>query len=96
MYLPVSLPPAAAAALTLAARRPTPTRLRTARVLIGATAVLGVAGTGFHAYGIQRNMGGWRNWRQLLLQGPPLAAPPGFTGVALGGLGALHLLETTR
>lgn len=96
MYLPVSLPPAAAAALTLAAWRPTHTRLRAARILVGATAVLGVAGTMFHAYGIHRNMGGWRNWSQMLLQGPPLPAPPGFTGVALGGLGALHLLEIAR
>ena len=50
-------------------------------------------GTAFHAYGIHRNMGGWRNWSQMILQGPPLPAPPGFIGVALAGLGALDLLE---
>ena len=40
---------------------------------------------GLHAYGISRNMGGWRNWSQNLLNGPPLPAPPSFTGLALAG-----------
>lgn len=48
---------------------------------------------GFHAYGVQRNMGGWRNWSQNLLQGPPLPAPPSFTGMALAGLAALELMK---
>ena len=34
-------------------------------------------------------MGGWRNWRQNVLNGPPLPAPPSFTGLALAGLAAL-------
>ena len=34
----------------------------------------------FHAYGVSRNMGGWRNWSQNVLNGPPLPAPPSFTG----------------
>lgn len=93
MVLPVTVPPAAAAALALAAARPGPATLAAARTLTGATAVLGLAGVGFHAYGIHRNMGGWRNWSQMILQGPPLPAPPGFTGVALAGLAALLLLE---
>ena len=38
-------------------------------------------------------MGGWRNWRQNLLNGPPLPAPPSFTGLALAGLAALGLME---
>ena len=54
-----------------------------------ATALLGVTGVGFHAYGVHRNMGGWRNWSQSILQGPPLPAPLGFTGLALAGLAAL-------
>ena len=37
-----------------------------------------------------RNMGGWRNWSQNLLNGPPLPAPPSFTGLALAGLAALR------
>lgn len=93
MYLPVTVPPVAAAALAAAALRPTPARQRVAAAALCTTSVLGLAGVGFHAYGIHRNMGGWRNWSQMILQGPPLPAPPGFTGVALAGLGALQLLE---
>ncbi|MDX1655705.1 MAG: hypothetical protein R3310_10900 [Candidatus Competibacteraceae bacterium] len=93
MVLPVTLPPLSAAALGLAAVRPTPTTVHWARLLCGATAALGLAGLVFHAYGISRNMGGWGNWSQMIYQGPPMTAPPGFTGVALAGLGALELLE---
>lgn len=91
MWLPVILPPAAA--LTLAgaavggAHAP-------ARALLGATTLLGVLGVGFHAYGVSRNMGGWRNWTQNVQNGPPLPAPPSFTGLAIAGLGALDLLGT--
>jgi hypothetical protein len=41
-------------------------------------------------------MGGWRNWRQNLLAGPPLPAPPAFVGLAFAGLAALQMLETGR
>jgi LPXTG-motif cell wall-anchored protein len=41
-------------------------------------------------------MGGWRNWRQNLLAGPPIPAPPAFTGLALAGLGALLLMKRRR
>ena len=54
---------------------------------------MGIAGVGFHAYGVSRNMGGWRNWRQTAFNGPPLPAPPSFTGLAMAGLAALGLLE---
>ena len=57
------------------------------------TAVLGFAGAGFHAMGVARNMGGWRNWSQNVLNGPPIPAPPSFTGLALAGLAALGLME---
>lgn len=93
MYVPVTLPPVAALALAAAALSPTPSRLRLARRLLGATVAMGVVGTGFHAWGVHRNMGGWRNWSQNLQVAPPLPAPPGFTGVALVGLGAVNLLE---
>lgn len=93
MYVPVTLPPLAALALTAAAINPSPQRLRLARRLLGATVAMGVVGTGFHAWGVHRNMGGWRNWTQNLQVAPPLPAPPGFTGVALVGLGAINLLE---
>jgi len=66
---------------------------RVAEPLLKATAVLAIAGPMFHAYGIHRNMGGWRNWSQMILQGPPLPAPPAFLGIAAAGLGLLPLLR---
>ncbi|HZX29041.1 MAG TPA: hypothetical protein VFF16_18340 [Telluria sp.] len=93
MWLPVSVPPVAAALLAGAAIAPRRAPRRLARGWLAVTAALGAAGVAFHAYGIARSMGGWRNWSQMILQGPPLPAPPGFTGVALAGLGALQLLE---
>jgi hypothetical protein len=38
-------------------------------------------------------MGGWRNWSQNILNGPPLPAPPSFAGLALAGLAALELMK---
>lgn len=93
MYVPVTVPPLAAAKLAFTMLAPSPLAIRTTRVLLASTALSGLAGIGFHAYGISRNMGGWSNWSQMLLQGPPLPAPPSFTGMALAGLGALRLME---
>jgi hypothetical protein len=91
MFAPVSLPPVAAGALMratdVARTRPL------ARKLLRITALMGMIGSGFHAYGVHRNMGGWRNWRQNVLNGPPLPAPPSFTGLAMAGLAALDLIE---
>jgi len=42
---------------------------------------------------VWRNMGGFRNWSQNVLNGPPLPAPPSFLGLALIGLAALALME---
>jgi hypothetical protein len=93
MYIPVTVPPLAALALGTAALRPGGAAHSAARTLLWSTAAAGILGMGFHAYGIQRNMGGWRNWSQNLLQGPPLPAPPSFTGMALAGLAALELMK---
>ena len=93
MVLPVSIPPVAATLLGAAALAPTRRRHGLARGWLKLTALLGFAGVGFHAYGISRNMGGWRNLSQNLLNGPPLPAPPSFTGLALTGLAALSLIE---
>ena len=54
---------------------------------------MGCAGVLFHAWGIHRAMGGWRNWSQNVLDGPPLPAPPSFTGLAFAGLAAIRLLR---
>lgn len=95
MVLPVTVPPIAAALLeaTAAQDAPSPGLRRATGGLLRLTALLGFAGVGFHIYGVSRGMGGWRNWSQNVLNGPPIPAPPGFTGLALAGLAALWLLE---
>jgi hypothetical protein len=91
MFAPVTVPPVAGA-LLLGTVVPKPARYVTlTRWWLRLTALLGLAGVGFHARGVHRNMGGWRNWRQNVLNGPPLPAPPSFTGLALAGLAALAL-----
>ncbi|MGH7464603.1 MAG: hypothetical protein ACREK1_05465, partial [Longimicrobiales bacterium] len=72
MYLPVTVPPAAAAGIAATLAVGDARAERVTRSLLTATAAIGVAGMGFHAWGIHRNMGGWHNWKQMLLQGPPL------------------------
>jgi len=91
MYAPVTIPPLAA--LSIGAAMFTPRATVIAEPLLKATALLGIAGPMFHAYGIHRNMGGWRNWSQMILQGPPLPAPPAFLGIAVAGLGLLPALR---
>ena len=93
MFLPVTVPPVAAALLGGSALGQARAPRRFTRWWLRLTALLGVAGVGFHAMGVARNMGGWRNWSQNLLNGPPVPAPPSFTGLALAGLAALGLLE---
>ncbi len=93
MALPVTLPPIGALLLaSAAAGRPGRNHWFT-RWWMRLLAAMGFAGVGFHAYGVSRNMGGWRNWSQNILNGPPLPAPPSFTGLALAGLAALQLMK---
>jgi hypothetical protein len=91
MWLPVALPPLSAALLVrdaiVGVARPS------TALMLAVTAATGLAGVAFHARGIARRMGGWRNWRQNLLAGPPLPAPPAFTGLAIAGLGALLMMR---
>ncbi len=93
MYAPIVVPPLAAASLVAAGARPTRRSLALSRLMLRTTAALGAIGTALHAYGIQRNMGGWRHWTQNLFSGPPLPAPPSFTGIAIAALGALRLIK---
>ncbi len=97
MAVPVTLPPIGAAMLFNAAARGQDKgqnwRHPFARAWMWLLAAMGFAGVGFHAYGVSRNMGGWRNWSQNVLNGPPLPAPPSFTGLALAGLAALGLMR---
>lgn len=93
MFAPVTVPPLGAALLVNTALGEKRRDRWVTRLWLRLIVALGFAGVGFHAYGVQRNMGGWRNWRQNMLNGPPLPAPPSFTGLALAGLAALGLLE---
>jgi hypothetical protein len=93
MYLPVTIPPLTAVLIGNAALGRTCERRPLARFWLRFTALLGFVGAGFHVIGVARNMGGWRNWTQNVLNGPPIPAPPSFTGLALAGLAALGLME---
>ncbi len=93
MFAPVTVPPVGAALLGATALGPAGRNRWLTRWWMRLTTLLGFAGVGFHAYGVSRNMGGWRNWSQNVLNGPPLPAPPSFTGLAMAGLAALGLLE---
>lgn len=93
MYVPVTLTPLAAASLAAAAATHEQGFRRSAAWLLRATGVTGLVGVLFHAIGIGRSMGGWRNWRQNVLSGPPLSAPPSLTGLAYIGLAALSLMK---
>ena len=93
MALPVTVPPIAAILCGTAALGDARQARPATRWWLRTTGVLGLAGSAFHIVGVARNMGGWRNWRQNFLNGPPIPAPPAFTGLALAGLAALGLLE---
>ena len=93
MFLPVVVPPTAAGLLATTLLHSGNIIRRAAKLCLKLTALLGFVGVGFHAFGVSRNMGGWRNWSQNILNGPPLPAPPSFTGLALAGLAALSLIE---
>lgn len=92
MFAPLVIPPVSAALLVHAALGNPQPRPRT-RWWLRLTAWLGFVGVGFHARGIARCHGGWRNWSQNVLVGPPLPAPPSFTALAIAGLAALRLRE---
>ncbi len=94
MVLPVSVPPVAAGLIGAAAMAPESMPRGPVRAGLLLTAALGVAGIGFHIYGVSRNMGGWRNWSQNVLNGPPIPAPPSFLGLALIGMAALALMDS--
>ncbi len=93
MYLPVSVPPITAGLVGAAALAPKTMPRAPVRGALWATAALGLAGVGFHVYGVSRNMGGWRNWSQNVLNGPPIPAPPSFLGLAVVGMAALALMD---
>lgn len=96
MFIPIAAPPVAAALIANAALEPSPARRRIARVWLRLTTAIGVLGVGFHIFGVHRNMGGWKNWKQNIQAGPPLPAPPSFTGLGIAGLAALELMALRK
>ena len=93
MTLPVTLPPVGALLMASAAAGPPGRDLWFTRWWLRLLTAMGFAGSALHAYGVSRNMGGWRNWSQNVLNGPPIPAPPSFAGLALAGLAALGLMD---
>ena len=94
MWVPVTLPSVASALMArVSTERPPKASHPWTRAWLWLTATAGFAGVGFHAYGVSRAMGGWRNWSQNVIDGPPLPAPPAFSALSLSGLTALSLLE---
>lgn len=94
MWLPVTVPPLTGALMLKAAIQGPGAGDRSLPLLFGAaTIAIGLAGVGFHAYGISRAMGGWGNWTQNVLDGPPLPAPPAFSALALAALASIALME---
>jgi hypothetical protein len=93
MTLPVTLPPVGAMLMASAAAGPPARDLWFTRWWLRLLTAMGFAGAALHAYGVSRNMGGWRNWSQNILNGPPIPAPPSFVGLALAGLAALGLMD---
>ncbi|MFL5297040.1 MAG: hypothetical protein ACJ798_11730 [Phenylobacterium sp.] len=92
MWVPVTVPPVSAALMARAAIHSAPADPRpVTHAWLALTALIGLAGAGFHVFGIHRAMGGWRNWRQNLIDGPPIPAPPAFTALAIASLAALSL-----
>lgn len=89
MWLPVTVGPVAASLMAEAAICGNARGVT--RVWLALTGLMGVIGTGFHIYGVSRAMGGWRNWSQNVVDGPPLSAPPSFSAVSLAALAALSL-----
>ncbi|MBV8683052.1 MAG: hypothetical protein JO111_09285 [Caulobacteraceae bacterium] len=94
MLAPVTIPPVAAALLGRASLDSSDRARPFTRWWLRLTAALGFLGVGLHVFGVHRQMGGWRNWRQNVMSGPPIPAPPSFTGLAIAGLAALTLLES--
>jgi hypothetical protein len=94
MWVPVTLPAVASGLMAKVSVERSSERIHPiTRAWLWLTAIAGFAGVGFHAYGVSRAMGGWRNWSQNVIDGPPLPAPPAFSALSLSALAALSLLE---
>lgn len=91
MYIPVTIPLAAVAAMAWYGVTPSGLALRVASVALWLTFLSGFVGFGMHLRGIDRRMGGLYIARQNLMQGPPVSAPLTFAGFAAVALATLYL-----
>jgi hypothetical protein len=91
MYVPVTLPLAAVAALVWQALAPSALSTQAAIVASWLIFLSGFVGFGMHLRGIDRQMGGMYIARQNLMQGPPVTAPLTFSGFAAAALVVLYL-----
>lgn len=93
MFIPVTVPPVAALLMAETAFGSAGRNRWFTRWWLRLTALVGIGGSALHTYGVSRAMGGWRNWQQNMISGPPIPAPPAFTGLAIAGLAAMGLLR---
>ena len=91
MYIPVTIPLAAAIALGWQGIAPSTLGGNIAVYALWLTFLSGFVGVGMHIRGIDRQMGGFYLWRANLMQGPPLSAPMVFSGFAGAALVVLQL-----
>jgi hypothetical protein len=92
MYAPFTGPLLAAVAVAWYVVDPS-ARLRSVLTpLFLLTFLTGFVGVGMHLRGLDRQMGGLYLWLFNVLQGPPVWAPTMFSGFAVVGLVAVHLL----
>ena len=75
MFAPVTIPPVGGVLLLNTAFGESRRDRWLTRIWMRLTVGLGFVGSAFHVWGVHRNMGGWGNWRQNLLNGPPIPAP---------------------
>lgn len=92
MYAPVTAPLLAVFASIWLVFSPEDVWVKTVlTVLLWLTFIIGFVGMGMHLRGLERHMGGLYLWRFNLMQGPPIAAPGFFSGIAAVGLTAIYL-----
>ena len=91
MYVPVTIPLAAAIALAWQGIVPSTVGGNIAVYSLWLTFLSGFVGVGMHIRGIDRQMGGFYLGRANLMQGPPLSAPMVFSGFAGAALVVLQL-----
>ena len=92
MWVPVVLPPLAAAAALWGALAPSAAARVLAVLLLWLTFLAGVVGLGMHLRGFERRPGGLYLWRSALFDGPAAAAPATLSLLAAVGLLSVHLL----